>query len=738
MSGPFAENRKIQALSFFLLPDNDYLCLKISQCERMKMCIAEKPSVAKEIASVLGATNRRNGYLEGNGYWVTWTFGHLCSLQEPNEYTDKWKQWNLGNLPMIPSKFRIKLIEDEGIKKQFAIIEELVSKAEMVINCGDAGQEGELIQRWVLTKAKCQVPVKRLWISSLTEEAIREGFNKLMDSNEFDTLYAAGSARAIGDWLLGMNATRAYTLKYGNGKNVLSIGRVQTPTLALVVERQKAIENFKPETYWEIKTDYRGGIFSYQGGRFDKKEEAEKLLEKILPLNLEITGIERKRAMEHPPKLFDLTLLQVECNRKYAFTADNTLKIIQALYEKKLTTYPRVDTNFLPNDQYSKVPDILKKLKPYEALTKPILEGGKIRKSPKVFNDKKITDHHAIIPTGVFTYDMTPDEKRVYDLVARRFIAVFYPDCEIANTTVLAEIGEAGFKATGKQIIDPAWRVVFPANNNKQSDENVLPVYEKGEQGPHTPEIQEKETQPPKYYTEADLLRAMETAGKQVEDEELRDLMKENGIGRPSTRAGIIETLQKRHYIRKDKKRLLATPTGIELIDTIRNELLKSAELTGQWEKKLRLIEDGKYEVAAFMEELKNMVNEIVYFVKHSSAKTITVTEENAGPEQKKAEQEKTKAVRAPKEPVLLKCPKCGQGTVVKGKTAWGCNLYKKTCDFLIPLSIEGKKLTPKQIETLVLKKQTSLLSGFKDANGQTFSGILKLDENGKITVQKQ
>ncbi len=703
--------------------------------EAMKMCIAEKPSVAKEIAAILGASARRNGYFEGNGYCVTWTFGHLCSLQEPNEYTEKWKQWNLAVLPMIPSKFRIKLIEDEGIKKQFAIIEELVGKAEMVINCGDAGQEGELIQRWVLTKAKCNVPVKRLWISSLTEEAIREGFNKLMDATDFDTLYAAGSARAIGDWLLGMNATRAYTLKYGSGKNVLSIGRVQTPTLALIVDRQKTIENFKPETYWEIKTNYREGIFSSVKGRFTTKEEAEAMISKIAETELEITSVERKKAMEHPPKLFDLTLLQVECNKKYAFTAENTLKIIQSLYEKKLTTYPRVDTNFLPNDQYAKVPGILKGLKPYEALTAPILTGAKIRKSAKVFNDKKITDHHAIIPTGVFTYDMTPDEKRVYDLVAKRFIAVFYPDCEVANTTVLAKVGEEEFKATGKQIIDPAWRVVFGNTADKQNDENVLPVYEKGEHGPHLPEIQEKETQPPKYYTEADLLRAMETAGKQVEDEELRDLMKENGIGRPSTRAGIIETLLKRHYIRKDKKRILATPTGIELIDTIQNDLLKSAELTGQWEKKLRMIEDGKYEVGLFMEELKSMVNEIVHFVKHASAKTITVTEEE--PEEKPKEKKK-RASKAPAEPITLTCPKCGKGNIVKGKTAWGCTLYKKSCDFLMPQVVAEKKLTSKQVETLILKGETGNLNGFKDAEGKPFSGKLKLGGDFQVTIEKQ
>lgn len=705
----------------------------------MKMCIAEKPSVAKEIANILGANTRRNGYLEGNGYCVTWTFGHLCTLQEPGEYTEKWQRWNLGVLPMIPSKFRIRLIEDEGIKKQFAVIEELVSKAEMIINCGDAGQEGELIQRWVLTKAKCQVPIKRLWISSLTEEAIREGFDNLMESREFDTLYAAGSARAIGDWLLGMNATRAYTLKYGTGKNVLSIGRVQTPTLALVVERQKAIDNFNPETYWEIRTNYRGGVFSCQKGRFNQKEEAEALMEKIAPLELEIISVERKKAMEHPPKLFDLTLLQVECNRKYAFTAENTLRIIQSLYEKKLTTYPRVDTNFLPNDQYAKVPKILKGLKPYEALTAPILTGGKIRKSPKVFNDKKITDHHAIIPTGVFSYDMTPDEKRVYDLVARRFIAVFYPDCEIANTTVMAKVGEEDFKATGKQIVEPAWRVVFGTNTDKQNEENVLPLYEKGEHGPHTPELQEKQTQPPKYYTEADLLRAMETAGKQVEDEELRDLMKENGIGRPSTRANIIETLFKRRYIRKDKKRLLATATGIELIDTIQNELLKSAELTGQWEKKLRMIEDGTYQVGQFMEELKVMVNEIVHYVKYSSAKTITV-EEDKEREQAKENSKEEKKKRTPKketEPVQLICPKCGQGEVVKGKTAWGCSLFRKSCDFLIPMEMQGKKLTQKQVEMLVLKGKTGKLSGFKDDAGGEFSGIIRLNDEHQVVVEK-
>lgn len=590
----------------------------------MKVCIAEKPSVAREIAAVLNAATRRNGYYEGNGYCVTWTFGHLCTLQEPHEYTPQWKPWDLTLLPMIPPRFRIRLIDDEGIKKQFAVIEELVAKAEEVINCGDAGQEGELIQRWVLVKAQCKVPVKRLWISSLTTEAIREGFARLSDGSEFDPLYAAGSARAIGDWLLGMNATRAYTLKYGDGKGVLSIGRVQTPTLALIVERQKAIENFVPENFWEVRTAYREGWFSYAGGRFSDVQKAESFMAEITPLELEITDIERKNAKEHPPKLFDLTLLQVECNRKFGFSADNTLKIIQSLYEKKLTTYPRVDTYFLPNDLYLKAPGILKGLKPYEALTAPLLDGKKLRKSTKVFNDKKITDHHAIIPTGEFRYDLTPDEKRVYDQVARRFIAVFYPDCEVANTTVRAVVGEHDFKATGKQVLDPAWRVIFPAASVKTNEENVLPVYEKGEKGPHQPELQEKQTQPPKYYTEADLLRAMETAGKQVDDEELRDLMKENGIGRPSTRAGIIETLLKRGYIRKDKKRLLATDTGTALIDIIHDGLLKSAELTGQWEKKLRMIESEEYKVEEFLEELKVMVLQVVANVRQAPRRSLS------------------------------------------------------------------------------------------------------------------
>ena len=738
----------------------------------MIVCIAEKPSVARDIADVLGAKDKRDGYIEGNGYQVTWTFGHLCTLKEPHEYTPNWKSWSLGSLPMVPPRFGIKLISNPTYERQFHVIENLMQHADMIINCGDAGQEGELIQRWVMQKAGARCPVKRLWISSLTEEAIREGFAKLRDASDFQPLYEAGLSRAIGDWLLGMNATRLYTMKYGQNRQVLSIGRVQTPTLALIVNRQLEIQNFVPKQYWELKTVYRDTTFSAILRKSDEELilEAEKqkegtaakaakpeenrgiepitdrergmaLLEQIKDSPFTITNVTRKNGKEAPPRLFDLTSLQVECNKKFAFSADETLKTIQSLYEKKVTTYPRVDTTFLSDDIYPKCPGILKGLRDYQTLTAP-LDGATLPKSKKVFDNSKVTDHHAIIPTGVFSYDMSPEEKRVYDLVARRFIAVFYPDCEIANTTVMARIGNEDFKATGKQIIDPAWRVVFGNNTDKQNEENVLPVYEKGEHGPHTPEIQEKQTQPPKYYTEADLLRAMETAGKQVEDEELRDLMKENGIGRPSTRANIIETLFKRQYIRKDKKRILATTTGIELIDTIQNDLLKSAELTGQWEKKLRMIEDGTYQVADFMEELKAMVNEIVHFVRYSSAKTITVeTPEEKDEEDKKTKKErekgKGKKENGEKIAVVLKCPKCGQGEIVKGKTAWGCTLYRKSCDFLIPMEIQGKKLTQKQVDTLIQKGQTGKISGFKDPEGNSFNGIVRLDENKNIIVDK-
>lgn len=585
--------------------------------------------MARDIAAVLGATKRKDGYIEGNGYCVTWTYGHLCSLKEPHDYDSSLKAWRMGDIPIIPEKFGIKVMEDEGVKKQFAVIEKLFNEADEIVNCGDAGQEGEVIQRWVMQCAKCRKPVKRLWISSLTEEAIREGFNNLYEASKFDTLYAAGCARAIGDWLLGINATRLYTIKYANGKGVLSVGRVQTPTLALVVKRQKEIENFVPQPYWELKTVYRDVTFSVKQGRFDKKEDAEKALTNIEGKPFDVTSVETKDGKENCPKLFDLTSLQVECNKRFGYSAEQTLKIIQSLYEKKLTTYPRVDTTFLPNDIYPKVPQILAGITPYKKFTEPLM-GKKLRKQTSVFNDKKVTDHHAIIPTGKFFNNFTPEEKWVYDLVTRRFIAAFYPDCKVANTVVEGKSADVEFRVSGKVILEPGWRVLFPNDKNDKKDDGdaVLPPFEKGESGPHSPSLAEKMTQPPKYYTEASLLRAMETAGKTVDDEELRDLMKENGIGRPSTRAAIIETLFKRNYIVRDKKRILATPTGIELIDTIDNELLKSATLTGMWEKKMRDIEHGTYSMETFMGELKDMVREVTSAVKASKGKAIISSQE--------------------------------------------------------------------------------------------------------------
>ena len=603
---------------------------------KMKVCIAEKPSVAREIADVLGAKTRRDGYLEGNGYQVTWTFGHLCMLKEPQDYTPQWKYWSLSSLPMIPGRFGIKLIDNETYRHQFSIIEGLMQNAEMIINCGDAGQEGELIQRWVMLKAKARCPVYRLWVSSLTEEAIREGFASLKDQKEYDRLYEAGLSRAIGDWILGMNATRLYTLRFAQNRQVLSIGRVQTPTLALIVKRQEEIENFKPEPYWELKTKYRGVLFSSVKGKFQVKEDGEALLEKVRTSDFTVTDISEKKGKEFAPRLFDLTSLQVECNRKFGYTADETLKLIQSLYEKKLTTYPRVDTTFLSDDIYPKVPDILKGLRGYETLTAP-LAGKKLPKSKKVFDNSKVTDHHAIIPTGVPPTNADAREMSVYDLIARRFIAVFYPECQVAVTTVSGQAAEIGFKATGKQILDPGWRAVFapPADSPEghaaarveqqdaqdadaqpeQEEEKVLPAFAKGETGPHEPLLKETWTTPPKPYTEATLLRAMETAGKAVEDEELRDALKENGIGRPSTRASIIETLFKRRYIRKERKSLFPTDTGRELIGLIKEDLLKSVELTGQWEKKLRMIEKGTYDAKTFIDELKDMSKDIVISV---------------------------------------------------------------------------------------------------------------------------
>lgn len=716
----------------------------------MIVCIAEKPSVARDIADVLGAKNRKEGYIEGNGYQVTWTFGHLCTLKEPHEYTPSWKSWSLSSLPMIPPRFGIKLINDSGIEKQFHIIEKLMQEAEMIINCGDAGQEGELIQRWVMQKAGAKCPVKRLWISSLTEEAIRDGFANLKDQAEFQPLYEAGLSRAIGDWTLGMNATRLYTLKYGQNKQVLSIGRVQTPTLALIVKRQQEIEHFVPKQYWELKTFYRDTVFSAIVRKSDEElaEEAEKekenpsakkkiqpdanrgipqitdeqtgkeLLERIRNVDFTVTEVSSKKGTEAPPRLFDLTSLQVECNKKFSYSADMTLQLIQSLYEKKVATYPRVDTTFLSDDIYPKCPKILEGLKDYAVYT-TALSGKPLIKSKKVFDNSKVTDHHAIIPTGVQPQGLSDMEKRVFDLIARRFIAVFYPDCKFSTTTVIGEADLIEFKVTGKQILEPGWRVIFakdvPEEGKENEEESVLPAFTKGESGPHSPMLNEKWTQPPRPYTEATLLRAMETAGKLVDNDELRDALKENGIGRPSTRAAIIETLFKRHYIRKERKNLIATPTGVELIQLIHEELLKSAELTGIWEKKLREIERKSYDAGTFLAELKQMVTEIVYSVlRDNSNRRVTVTTDDSpkiplkkaatpknGEEEPKKKtsprkpraSKKAAAPEAPKEDNLpaddsilgKACPVCGTGIIIKGKTAYGCSQWKNGCKFRKP-----------------------------------------------------
>ena len=608
----------------------------------MKVCIADKPSVAQTIANVLGATSKHQGYFEGNGFQVTWTYGHLCTLKAPDEYTPQWKKWDMNYLPMVPPRFGISLIDDDGIKRQFKIIETLYANAECIINCGDAGQEGELIQRWVMQKANVKCPVYRLWISSLTDEAVAEGFRNLMPQDKYQNLYMAGLSRSIGDWLLGMNATRLYTIRYGqkDQRQVISIGRVQTPTLALIVKRHWEIANFEPQQYWELKTLYRNVTFNATKGRFDKKEDADELLAKIQDTEFIITDIQKKQGKEIPPRLYDLTSLQVDCNRKFGYSADETLKLIQSLYEKKVTTYPRVDTTFLSDDIYPKCPGILGGLRGYESYTAELF-GKKLPKSKKVFDNSKVTDHHAIIPTGVPAINLNEWERRVYDLVARRFIAVFYPDCIFSSTTVLGEAAEVPFKATGKIILEPGWRKLYanePAKeatektktNEEEQEESILPDFVKGESGPHTPSLLEKWTQPPKLYTEATLLRAMETAGKLCDDEDLRDAMKENGLGRPSTRAAIIETLFKRRYIRKEKKNLVATQTGIEVIKTIKQEILKSAELTGQWEKKLRMIERGEYQAGVFYEELKTMVAQIAAEVKNdfTSPRIAYVSEE--------------------------------------------------------------------------------------------------------------
>ena len=657
----------------------------------MILCIAEKPSVGRDIARVLGANTQRDGFMEGNGYCVSWTFGHLCALLDPHEYNDQWKGWNMSSLPMVPARFGIKVSDDKGILKQFNTIKDLISKAEMVINCGDAGQEGELIQRWVYQKAGCKVPVKRLWISSLTEDAIREGFANLKDQSHYQHLYEAGMMRAIGDWLLGMNATRAYTLRYAKGvgkdRQVLSIGRVQTPTLALIVKRQHEIENFVPRTYWELKTIYRDTTFSAQlpveedEYAITSLEQGQKLVDSIKDLPLEITSVEKKKGMEYAPRLFDLTSLQVECNKRYGLSADDTLKIIQSLYEKHVTTYPRVDTTFLSDDIYPKVPATLQGIQEFFPQVAPLLplkaDGGKgpgsLPKSKKVFDNSKVTDHHAIIPTGQKPNNLTDLERKVYDMVALRFIAAFYPPCQVANTTVLAQAGEVPFKVTGREIIEQGWREVFaaPIANSSQgerpiggtptenesetepSEQKALPSFKKGESGPHEPQLQEKTTTPPKYYTEATLLRAMETAGKTVDNEELRDAMKENGIGRPSTRAAIIEKLFQRKYIVREKKNIKATEVGINLIHTIISPLLKSAELTGLWEKKLREIERGDFQAQQFLDELKQMTAEVVREVKSDKSG--------------------------------MRCPICGKGMIIRGRTRYGCSRWREGCTYAEP-----------------------------------------------------
>lgn len=657
----------------------------------MIVCIAEKPSVAREIAEVLGAKTRKEGYLEGNGYQVTWTFGHLCTLKEPADYTPQWKQWGICVLPMIPQRFGIKLIENETYKRQFDIIKGLFLNADMIVNCGDAGQEGELIQRWVLQMSGAKCPVKRLWISSLTEESIREGFNNLKDQSEFQGLYESGLSRSIGDWILGMNATRLYTLKFrdSSSRQVLSIGRVQTPTLALIVNRQREIDHFVSTPYWELRTTYRGTVFQSEKGKFETQAEGEDLLAKVKADVFTIISATDKKGKEAPPKLFDLTSLQVECNKKMGLSAERTLQIAQTLYERKFTTYPRVDTTYLSDDIYPKVPATLKGISgQFGELVQPLL-GAKLPKSKKVFDNSKVTDHHAIIPTGIPASGLTPEEQRVYEMISKRFIAAFYPDCEVTTRTVIGKAAGISFKTSGKQILKPGWHDVFAkeeAAKVSQNDsdgekdetaapeEKILPNFTIGESGPHEPFLKETWTTAPKPYTEATLLRAMETAGKFVDSDELREAMKENGIGRPSTRAAIIETLFKRNYIRKERKSLYPTQTGKELIATIQNELLKSAELTGLWENKLRKIEKGQYSAKEFLDELKTMTGELV------------------------------DSVLKMKDADMLTCPHCGKGQIIRGRTAYGCSRYREGCTFLLPYSEYGAGLSDEQLAALLKK----------------------------------
>lgn len=672
----------------------------------MIVCITEKPSVAKDIATILGASVKRDGYYEGNGYKVTWTFGHLCTLKEPADYTDLWKRWSLGALPMIPPKFGIKLLGQDSIVRQFNVIKSLIGEADEVINCGDAGQEGELIQRWVMQKAECNKPVKRLWISSLTDESIREGFNSLRPQNDFNNLYYAGLSRAIGDWILGMNATRLYSLKYSSAGNVLSIGRVQTPTLALIVQRHHEIVNFVPKDFWELKTLYRDVTFNVVSGRYETEADATVALSQIDGFPMTITDVSEKKGKEAPPRLFDLTTLQVECNKRWGWTAEDTLRLIQSLYEKKVTTYPRVDTTYLSDDIYPKVPGILGQMTPYANLTAPIL-ANKLPKSKKVFDNSKVTDHHAIIPTGQLPSSLVGDERKLYHLIALRFIAAFYPDCVFSATTVLGDVNGVKFKATGKVIVEPGWRNVYTDSTDNPTDEEnenkILPQFIIGETGPHKPSLLKKTTQPPKYYTEGTLLRAMESAGKTVDDEELREAMKENGIGRPSTRAAIIETLFKRRYIYRERKNIMASQAGIDLIATINEELLKSAKLTGLWENKLRRIERGEYSPSAFIDELKTLIRDIVMNVLNdNSLRRINVEQENK-PE-KKPQKKRASSPRITKLEQII-CPKCGKGHILKGKTAYGCSEFKAGCDLRLPFTEYSSELTPGKLSALIKKK---------------------------------
>lgn len=726
----------------------------------LKVCIAEKPSVAREIAQVIGAKSKKDGYFEGNGYQVTWTFGHFCQLREPEDYRPEWKRWSLHDLPMLPEPFGIKLLANKGVEQQFKIIKKLLAQATQVINCGDAGQEGEVIQRWVLTEAKYRQPFKRLWISSLTEEAIRQGFEQLREGAEFDSLYQAGKSRAIGDWLLGINATRLFTIKYAQGRQLLSLGRVQTPTLAMLVNRHHEIENFKPEPYWELKTRYRETVFASVAGRFLQEEKGRAILEAVQQDELTITDVETKKGTESPPRLFDLTSLQIECNNKMGLSADETLKTVQSLYEKKVVTYPRVDTTFLPDDMYPKIPGILRGLSNYSQFTEWLLQ-SKIRKTGKVFNNNKVTDHHAIIPTGAAANQLYGPEAGVYDRIARRFIAAFYPDCIVSNTTVTAEAAGHAFRVKGRQILEPGWRVLYEkeeaikktappaegATDEKEEENTVLPLFVKGEHGPHEPLLEQKMTSPPKEYTEATLLRAMETAGRQIEDEELKEALKENGIGRPSTRAAIIETLFKREYIRKEKKKIVPTRVGIDLIGLIKNPTLKSPELTGQWEKKLRQIESGDFSPEAFLQELKRLVGEMVQEVK-TDRTVLTLAAKPTAPATpvvKAAEtRQKSPAPAAKPNPAaqapaagLGPCPACKVGYVLKGTQAYGCSRWKEGCAFRLPQAFGGKALPEKAIQALLTKGKTPMIKGLQLADrAEKIDAALTLDAHLSLIAQ--